>query len=314
MVAIILLSAFAHVTAISHRGAQKHGFANSPVSINSAVAVVTMADEHYASCASRLVASVREHGRFDGDIWLLLPSEADRSRVQFEVEPYHVRIFRTLEESDGGVNIHGKGPSLQYEKLQLFTAPVFRKYERLIFLDADGIVQQPLAPLLKVSLPHGQPVALATWWGQSLFSTELNFWRVPSKKVDSIHKDHPDRDLVGSTAWMIIDTAHLPSEKELGDGIRRLLLELRAQFTHNDQGLVNLLFQHPAFFPVCAGPDRLAFANVNATLGAAVKDCCTPKSDAQLAFYTHWKKDCVARPQKIQHPVESRDAPIPDIY
>lgn len=307
MLPLRLLLVSSSVAAVSYRGSQPR--------VNSPVAVVTMADEHYGACASRLVASVREAGQFEGDIWLLLPADANRAQVQREIDQYHVRIFRTAVESAGGSSVHGKGPSLQYEKLQLFTAPLFRKYERLLFLDADGIVQHPVVPFLKTPLPDGQPVALATWWGRSLFETELNLWRFPDKKVAALQKEHPDRDLVGSTAWMIIDTAQLPSEKELSDGIHTLLVELRAQFTHNDQGLVNLLFPRPAFFPVCAGPDRLAFANVNASLGTAVKACCAPKNSSQFAFYTHWKKDCVARPEKkIQHPVESADAAWADIY
>lgn len=307
MLLIRLLLVPVVIAAISHRGAQPHV-------ANSQMAVVTMADEHYAACASRLVASIRAEGKFEGDVWLLLPSDADRTKVQLAVDQYHVRIFRTSEESSGGSRIHGKGPSLQYEKLQLLTAPLFRKYERLLFLDADGIVQHPLEPLLKVALPHGQPIALATWWGRSLFETELNLWRLPSKKVDSLRKEHPDRDLVGSTAWMIVDPAQLPSANSMGDDIRKLLLELRAQFSHNDQGLVNLLFPRPAFFPVCAGPDRLAFTNVSASLNTAVKACCAPENSTNSAFYTHWRKDCVARPEKVQHPVESDDVVWPDIY
>lgn len=306
MVLIQLLSMLSGIAAISHRGAQP--------SINSEMAVVTMADGQYAACASRLIASVRKAGQFEGDVWLLLPSDADRTEVQMAIDPYHVRIFRTSVEPAGGSNVHGKGPSLQYEKLQLFTAPLFRKYQRLLFLDADGIVQHPVDPLLRAPLPHGQPIALATWWGRSLFETELNMWRVSSKHIDSIRKEYPDRDLVGSTAWMIIDPQQLPSSKSLGDDIRKLLLEFRAQFTHNDQGLVNLLFSHPMFFPVCAGPDHVAFANVSASLGTAVKASCAPQNSTQSAFYTHWRKDCVVRPTKIQHPVESKDAVWADIY
>ena len=63
--------------------------------------------------------------------------------------------YEVPPEVAGGVEVRGAGSAVQYAKTALLVDAEFRKYNTILYLDADGQVRATLKPLMVSPLPAG---------------------------------------------------------------------------------------------------------------------------------------------------------------
>lgn len=183
------------------------------------------------------------------DDWLLRPVD-------------NVDIFRSLHAS-------------KFRKMELFLSPVLRVYERLVFIDADGVIAASLKPLLHVMFPPNVSILMRqndiSLGKGSLWSNELAVQMYTDEQMQRLAKRFPNRVLTGGSCWFIVDMRRLPSPARIMDRSLQLLCEFRAGFRLNDQTLISLLFYDSiALFPWCAW-DELPVLNQPSELAAFCK-------------------------------------------
>lgn len=268
-----------------------------------------MADGGYANCAVQLLESVRGAGRWGGPLLVLVPTGSgtiplpDSSVAR--LHELNASLLEVAPEAAGGSNIRGAGSATQYAKVQLLTDPDFRKYDSILYLDADGVVGAPLEPLIKLAIPDGRVVALPTWpttavKHDGLFAREIDFSTLTPQLADDLRSTYPDRSLVGITAWFMLKPTRLPEPEAMRQTVDKALDRWRAAFRFNDQGLWNVLFYHTAaFFPLCiSGPLRSDATSVPAEfqpllvdsldgLGRAIESACGPSIARRKKMYDH---------------------------
>lgn len=106
--------------------------------------LVTLADENYLDQAKQLFSSVYFNSDWNGDYMLLAHEIPEDKLVWFKNKGILIKKCKAL--SKGNV---GKMPSVTLSKFYLFTIE-FKKWDRVVFLDADIIVRFPLEQLTKV--------------------------------------------------------------------------------------------------------------------------------------------------------------------
>lgn len=284
-----------------------------PVLVSDKALVVTMADGGYGACAVRLLRSVRDAGRWGSSIVVLVPT-GDGTLPLHEEDVVALRDLRAAlvevgPELAGGVHVRGAGSAAQYAKVVLLVEDRYRRYDSILFLDADGVVGAPLQPLLQLSLPSGRAVAMPTWPSaavkhESFYTREVDIRPLSSEAVAALKTASPDRTLVGITAWFLLQPRRLPSPQEMRRQVTWALEQWRAAFRFNDQGLWNVLFyNNSAFYPLClSGPKATANGERDfhplvmdslAGLAGAIESACGSSIERRKPMYVHPMKDCI---------------------
>lgn len=121
-------------------------------------AFVTLTDSSYAKKAYTTLHELRQKGEWEGDIVLmavdfepdptLLPSNVLIHRIPHLDHQPLFDIWQTFPLEKMADNRH-HGKVYQWDKLQVFS-PFFRKWERIVFLDAGMRVLGSVAPLLEL--------------------------------------------------------------------------------------------------------------------------------------------------------------------
>lgn len=281
--------------------------------------MVTMADEGYGACALRLIRSIRGVGRWGGSVLVLAPFGAgSRPLMDSTVESLrdlHAQVFQVPPETAGGAEVRGAGSAVQYAKNALLVDGFFRRYESILFLDADGVVEAPVQPLLMMPLPDGRPIALPTWPStvvrhESLYTREIHFGALSAESASQLRAVCPDRNLVGITAWFLLKPQRLPPIASMRREVQQALEKWRVAFRFNDQGLWNILFYNTsAFFPLClSGPKPQSTLGAPSAepflplivdslsgLASAIDTACGPGHKRRRPMYVHGLKDCISQ-------------------
>jgi len=161
----------------------------------------------------------------------------------------------------------------KFRKMDVFLNPIFRNYDRLIFLDADGIIGNSLEPLVKVRMPSDVTILLRqndqSFGKNKLWENEYNTLSLTFSQGWRFGQAFPDRTKSGATCFFIVNVKKLPSPGQLMLQSLDILCNYRAAFKYNDQSIINLLFYHNiSLIPWCvwdevihleSSPDLLAF-------------------------------------------------------
>ena len=121
-------------------------------------AVVTMANSRFYRCSLDLVATVRDQGQWNHAVLVIVPPGKRFTAVELAHFKKHDRPGSPVQLVNASFTLEdqlqnfGAGPSLQYSKLTLFTDPLFRAYDTIIYIDADSQVKSPLNVLLELAL------------------------------------------------------------------------------------------------------------------------------------------------------------------
>eukprot|EP00929_Paragymnodinium_shiwhaense_P042357 TRINITY_DN21933_c0_g1_i2.p1 TRINITY_DN21933_c0_g1~~TRINITY_DN21933_c0_g1_i2.p1 ORF type:complete len:442 (-),score=76.61 TRINITY_DN21933_c0_g1_i2:111-1436(-) len=287
-----------------------------PVYSSKTSLVVTMADAGYAACATRLVDSVRKAGRWGGAVTLLTPTDDGTQPLPAEtlarMASMDVDVVQVPPELAGGEHVRGAGAAAQYAKVTLLVNSSYRQYDTILYLDADGMVEAPLQPLLDVTMPAGRVIAMPTWPSahvkhDSFYTREINFNAISEPAAERLRASCPDRTLVGITAWFLLKPQSLPSPDALRRSVTAALEDWRPAFRFNDQGLWNALFYNTsAFYPLCiSGPKprtdrssdgrqfRPLLVNNLDRLSHVIDSSCGPGHARRKPMYKHPLKDCI---------------------
>lgn len=104
--------------------------------------LVTLVDKNFIDQAKQLFSSAYWNGGWQGD-FLLLAHEVPESELEWFKEK-GILVYPVNQSVTSAR--YGRWPSIILGKFFLFT-PYFKKWERVVYLDADIIVQGPLAKL-----------------------------------------------------------------------------------------------------------------------------------------------------------------------
>jgi len=285
--------------------------------------VVTMADGGYGDCAVRLVETVRGAGRWGGPMVVIVPTGQGTlplaANVTTRLEALNASLVPVGPEPAGGAHVRGAGSATQYAKVVLLVNASFRKYDSILYLDADGTVTAPLQPLLEMPLPANRAIALPTWPSakvshESLYFREIDFTVLNSSTANKLRSDCPDRTLVGITAWFLINPKRLLAPAAMRAQITAALELWRPAFKFNDQGLWNVIFyNNSAFYPLClsgpyptrhlgpqaaqdaakANPFTPFLVDNLSRLASVIEAVCGPGNARRRQMYNHGLKDCV---------------------
>lgn len=217
-------------------------------SVASRFAVVTLISSSYMNCGLTMLRSVRGSGRWEGDV-LVIGSDGIEKYERGLYANYSARFVKTsslyVPVVAGG---KGVGPLFQYAKIQILVDPRFRAYSRILFLDADTVVQKPIAPLFKVALPP-QTVIYARTNGKSIrpdgkhsLYTEFMLNNLDRDALLLLESTYPNQNTVFASNYMMLDLAEMPHTHEIQQRIHTILEKYQKIFKFNDQGLLNLLF------------------------------------------------------------------------
>lgn len=192
--------------------------------------LVTLADTAFLNQAKQLFSSVYHNAGWDGDYLLITNNVSTEDRRFFEDRGIIVFDEKLLE--DGALN--SSCPPIHLSKFYLFS-DYFKKWDKIIFLDADIIIRAPLNDLLKTN-------GLAAAWGIPMrLKDELIFKNRAERK--EFFKKYPDFNLESKTfssGVMVIDS------KIIKDGTFSEIISLykkeRGILLYNEESALNLYF------------------------------------------------------------------------
>lgn len=233
------------------------------------VALVTMSDNKFLNCSLQLVRSVRNEGSWRFPIFLLTAGLEDGDAA----DPHHQHTLEMLSElqDDFGVILvptsgaldswAGRLSVVKLRKMDIFFNPLFRTYDRIIYMDPDGIVNAPLLPLVLMKLPLDISIAMrqndesmgkGRLWSEA--NGELLLDKVGTTEAKEMLSSYaPDRQKVGGSCWFIAEMSRMRTVQNLLQESRMTLCRYRDIFRYNDQTLLNILFyDEMEIFPWCA--------------------------------------------------------------
>eukprot|EP00172_Hildenbrandia_rubra_P003202 Plantae.Rhodophyta-Hildenbrandia_rubra.ctg48351.p1 GENE.Plantae.Rhodophyta-Hildenbrandia_rubra.ctg48351~~Plantae.Rhodophyta-Hildenbrandia_rubra.ctg48351.p1 ORF type:complete len:329 (-),score=30.82 Plantae.Rhodophyta-Hildenbrandia_rubra.ctg48351:1359-2345(-) len=220
------------------------------------IALVTLSDDYYMPCALQLVENIRGIGGWTRDLYVLT------------IDGIRPEDFRRLMELDAIVLntssvLDEWVPSHQhvkkFRKMDILFNPIFRQYDQVVYLDADGTIGGPLDALLDVKFPEGNSIllrdnGLAIGKG-FLYGNE--FKKDLSSLLDeSVYQEFtrkfPDHSSPGATSFFVLDIASLKDTETLIKDSIHLLCKVGEIIKYHDQSLMLLQFYHEsAIFPSC---------------------------------------------------------------
>src|SRR5680860_332242 len=110
--------------------------------------IVTLADRNYLDTARQLFSSLYFNGEIKGDYMLITNGLSDKEKSWFENKG--IIVYSPPLIDNVYFNQHRNYPPLLLSKFYLFS-DYFKKWNKIIFLDADAIVQGSLKNLLKLT-------------------------------------------------------------------------------------------------------------------------------------------------------------------
>lgn len=240
------------------------------------VALVTMAAPSFLNCSIRLFRSARRYG------WrqpmFLLAIQADEFDIESleELDQLGVTVVRTAAALDKWVENMGvlrkyhyrRMNVVNFRKMEIFYNPLFRTFNRVIYMDPDGEIAAPLVPLELMTFPERISILMrqneATLGKPSLWKGEVDPAALKTPERQLLESAFPDRTKVGASCWFMVDMAKLPSPRDILEESRRLLCMFKAAFRFNDQTLINLLFYHSLdLFPWCSSSELQVIGQSN---------------------------------------------------
>lgn len=225
------------------------------------VALVSLADPTYLNCTINLLQMARMGGWTSPIILLSVGRE--------NMEPSSERVLQTLGvlvvETDSALDtvIRAKPGytsldprRVKFRKMDIFYNPIFRTFDRLIYMDPDGVIAGDMRLLLHVSFPRGVSVLMRqnekTLGKPPLHEGEMNFSSMNGTERGIFAKRFPNRLKVGASCWFIVNTKNLRAPTDLLEESKAILAQFHHGFRLNDQTLMNLLFYDELdIFPWC---------------------------------------------------------------
>ena len=226
-------------------------------------ALVTMADSNFHACALQLIKSARKLAWKDAIFLLTVDYDKFDATSVEELDRYGVFIVHTNSIFDRWIDLkmdntytHHELDKLKMRKMELFLNPIFRTYDRLIYIDADGLLGVSLEPMVTVRFPESTVVLMRqndrSVGKGSMWDNEINETFLTTKQKTLLLQQYPDRDTSGASCWFIVDVSKLESPAQLFSKCLKILCNFRAGFKLNDQTLLNLLFyDRLSIFPWC---------------------------------------------------------------
>lgn len=224
---------------------------------NKNIAVVTLADDYYMPCASRLVKDLRGRGSWKGDLYVMTIGDIREEDLK-NLKSLNVTVVRTKGVLDKWVPKHQH--LKKFRKMELLYETIFRKYDELAYLDADGTIGGPIYGLLNVTFPKGETMLFRDN-GEAIGKGSLykNEFRGGLSKLlgtelyENFKQRFPDRGSPGATAFFIVDVRQLKSIEETKRESIYLMEKYSKIFKYHDQSLMLIQFYHEsAVFAWCA--------------------------------------------------------------
>ena len=226
-------------------------------------AVVTMSDGKFQFCMLQLVRSLRKFG-WRHMIFLLATDYGQFDpEVIRELDIHGVFVVHTNPIFDNWILKKVNGTNFRqldarkFRKMELFVNPIFRTFDRLIYMDSDGVIASDVSPMLRVEFKRNETLLMRqndkSVRKGSLWDNELSLKDLPFELKEELRLKFPDRDIAGGSCWFVVNTPRLPSPTIVMKRSLEILCKYRAAFKLNDQTLLNLLFYNSiSMFPWCS--------------------------------------------------------------
>ncbi|CAN8070729.1 unnamed protein product [Agarophyton chilense] len=226
-------------------------------------ALITMSDPSFQDCMLQLLQSARKIGWKESIYLLAIEYDQFDQEIRDEIDELGAFVINTRPIFDSWVTEKFEGQKSyrrldpkKFRKMEVFLNPVFRTYERLIYIDADGFLTG-LEPMVRVAFPDNVAILMRqndrSFNKLSFHQNELAEEFLSRDQMRTLHNRYPDRAKSGATAYFIVDVNKLPSTLELFSRSIDILCNFRSAFRLNDQTLLNLLFYDElAMFPYCS--------------------------------------------------------------
>lgn len=234
----------------------------SPMTKGSA-ALVTLADRTFQGCAISLVRLCRAHGWRRPIILLATDFDSFNESVVEELEKMGVMILHTqavfdewLRRGVENVDIFRELQASKFRKMELFINPILRTYERLIYVDADGIMDASLEPLVRLPFPENVTLLMrqndVSVRKHRLWENEMAVEVLTDRQMRLLIERYPNRVKSGGSCWFVVNVRRLHSPRSILARSLDILCTFRAGFRLNDQTLISLLFyEEISLFPWC---------------------------------------------------------------
>jgi hypothetical protein len=285
------------------------------------VALVTLADARFLNCSLQLIRGARAYG-WRQPVFLLtvgtgLHDSADGREATDELGVELVRTSGTLDAWVGNMKVprryhYRRMSAAKFRKMDIFFNPLFRTFDRIIYMDPDGLIASSLEPLALMTLPPDSVLGMrqndASVGKPSLWRGEVAPDALLPAQRERLGALFPDHALVGASCWFMVEMGRLPPPRALLRTVRQLICEFKGGFRLNDQTLLNLLFYgRITLVPWCSGSE-VAASVAESGGGAALRRYCDAHMRAQrwadggLRFiYRHFspaeKAECVGAPE-----------------
>jgi hypothetical protein len=228
------------------------------------VALVTLADPNFLNCTAQLAAAARSHGWQQPIFVLAVNGTRFDDDLLESLDKYGVQVIHTspaldewIDRSTPRMFQFRQLEAVKFRKMEIFFNPMFRTFERIIYMDPDGYIGASLDPLVFMSFPLAVSVLLrqndASFGKLPLWESELapEALRLPERQ--KLRSRYPNRDKVGATSWFLVNTRTLSSPDDILRQSRYILELYKPAFRLNDQTLINLLFYNRLeLIPWCA--------------------------------------------------------------
>ena len=244
-------------------------------------AIVVASDAHMIPCALTSLKGLKDNGHFDGPVYLLAPSTANFDTIVIDsLTSMNVSVIKMPMWTK--YTYHGS--SMAYQRLHIFTSIFFRRFDVVVYFDADSVVQANVSPLFTLVRPHIQVIMRDNGIGIGKGALCANEFR-SAVPVD-------DTPSPGSSCFMIINMRALPPPSVLHHTFQKTLDMYHKAFKFADQSLLNLVFRkgYMVIWPCVhdmrvIGPDE----SIPPTRGWAYNIC----KQSDLIIYHDWKKNCM---------------------
>ncbi|KAI0566277.1 Nucleotide-diphospho-sugar transferase [Gracilaria domingensis] len=241
----------------------------SGLSEHPSAALITLSDPSFQDCMLQLFRKARHIGWKEPMFLLAIDYDFFEEETRQEIEELGVFVVRTRPIFDSWIDEMTESQKSyrhlepnKFRKMEVFLNPVFRTYERLIFLDADGLLTS-LEPMLRVMFPDNVTILMRqndrSFNKKSLHGNEINRKYLDANQTRQLDNRYPDRAKTGATCFFIVDVEKLPSPVEIFSRSIEIICTFRPGFRLNDQTLLNLLFYNElSLFPHCSWDEIVA--------------------------------------------------------
>lgn len=210
------------------------------------MAVVLASDNAYMPCTFKLVLSIVNAGKWNGDIILLVAREfvmtgkIEEFMATFCVDVRRVDTWVTNILLRGTLNPNGS----KWLRMHMFTDSFFRKYETLLYMDVDGIVQHDILGVFGIAdtntvvmRDNGMGISKGTLLKDELFP--VKFGHLPNQGgIAMSDTAHP-----GASNFLLVNMKKIAPPSEISAELYDLVARYGIFFRYADQSLINLYFR-----------------------------------------------------------------------